>query len=107
MKRGNAINKNALISICSAVIKCALLDIKSRSRRYRAERNDAKRFIFSEDCELFCFVINMNYENLKQKAIELYNKGIERKKNDKRYVYFNYIDPEFKKQVQRKPDKVF
>jgi hypothetical protein len=48
-----------MLLLIGAIIKQALNDLSSKSE---IERFDAKQFLMSEDCEMFCEALRMDYE---------------------------------------------
>lgn len=65
---------NPLSNLLSAVINRALDDIKcvNKCERRKRETDHAMAFILSETCESYCLYIDLNYEELKKHAAELY-----------------------------------
>ena len=68
-------NFNSIRSLLTAVIVRTLDDIQGTNKddnfRWEYESACAMTFILSETCKKYCMVLNIDYEALKEKAINL------------------------------------
>jgi hypothetical protein len=66
-------------ALMAAVITRAVEDLKSADPRLRViERDEAMAFILGEDCEAFCLELAIDYEAVRERAIALYRRFLER-----------------------------
>jgi hypothetical protein len=67
-------------ALMAAVITRAMDDLNSTDPRLRAvERDRAMEFILGEDCEAFCLELAIDYEAVRERAVALYRRFLERK----------------------------
>jgi len=63
--------------LMAAVIDRAIADLKGTGLRCRKKETDqAMAFILSENCEAWCMDLNVDYERIREKAVELYQRFI-------------------------------
>jgi len=71
-------NANGFRSLLAAVIDRAIDDIKGAGPPCRKVETDrAMAFILSENCEMYCLELGIDYQAVREKAAALYQRFLE------------------------------